>query len=80
MPPGLAMRCGDSIRKPVGRLHFAGSETAQRCVGYIEGGLEAGLRVEREVMAATPPEGGAGGDGGHPPLREAQDVIAAIPP
>ena len=55
MPPGLATRCGDAIRKPVGRLHFAGSETAQRCVGYIEGGLEAGLRVAQEVMAAIPP-------------------------
>lgn len=55
MPPGLALRCGDAIRKPVGRLHFAGSETAQRCVGYLEGGLEAGLRVAREVIAAISP-------------------------
>ena len=35
----------DTIRKPVGRLHFAGSETAQHCVGYLEGELEAGMRI-----------------------------------
>lgn len=37
---------------PVGNLHWAGSETASEHAGYIEGAIESGERVAREVAAA----------------------------
>jgi monoamine oxidase len=50
-PPGTLSAHGAAPRAPVGRLHFAGTETAERCMGYIEGAVESGQRAAREVMA-----------------------------
>jgi monoamine oxidase len=41
---------GTSLREPIGRIHFAGTETAVEWTGYIEGALESGERAAREVM------------------------------
>ncbi|WP_043660954.1 flavin monoamine oxidase family protein [Nocardia thailandica] len=38
--------------EPLGRLHWAGTETASAHAGYIEGAIEAGERTAREVLAA----------------------------
>jgi monoamine oxidase len=38
-------------RTPVGRLHWAGSETATEFYGYMEGAVESGERTAREVLA-----------------------------
>jgi monoamine oxidase len=35
--------------EPVGRIHWAGSESARDHPGYLDGALEAGLRAAREV-------------------------------
>ena len=35
---------------PVGRVHWAGTESASRCAGYIEGAVCAGERVAEEVL------------------------------
>ena len=37
------------LREPIGRMYFAGTETAQVWSGYVEGGIEAGERATREV-------------------------------
>ena len=37
------------IRKPVGRIHFAGTECATMWVGYMDGAIQAGERAAREV-------------------------------
>lgn len=37
------------LREPVGRLHFAGTETATEWSGYMEGAVQAGERAAREV-------------------------------
>jgi monoamine oxidase len=50
MPPGTLTRYGEALRAPVGRLHWAGTETAQRNVGYMDGALESGLRAAGEVL------------------------------
>ena len=50
MPPGTLTRYGAALRAPVGRLHWAGTETAQRNVGYMDGALESGLRAAGEVL------------------------------
>jgi monoamine oxidase len=52
MPPGVLTHFGDALRAPVGRLHFAGSETAAAWCGYMEGAVESGERAPDEVLAA----------------------------
>lgn len=37
------------LRQPVGRIYFAGTETATHWSGYMEGAVEAGERAAREV-------------------------------
>lgn len=41
------------LREPVGRLYFAGTETATEWSGYMEGAVQAGERAAREVRAQT---------------------------
>ncbi|EGC31688.1 flavin-containing amine oxidase [Dictyostelium purpureum] len=47
--PGILGQCGEALRKPVGRIHWAGTETASAWVGYMEGALESGFRVSKEI-------------------------------
>jgi monoamine oxidase len=35
----------------VGRIHWAGTETALEWIGYMEGALSSGLRAAEEVVA-----------------------------
>jgi monoamine oxidase len=42
---------GPALREPVGRIHWASTETAVEHTGYLEGALEAGERAAREVLA-----------------------------
>jgi monoamine oxidase len=51
MPPGTMTRFGAALRAPCGRIHWAGTETAEEWAGYIEGGMRSGLRAAREVIA-----------------------------
>ncbi|QRY79529.1 flavin monoamine oxidase family protein [Pseudomonas sp. PDNC002] len=52
-PPGLWSSGAARLREPYGRLHFAGTETATRWMGYFDGAVEAGERAAREVLIAT---------------------------
>ena len=49
--PGALTRFGPALRTHVGPLHWAGSETASRWVGYMEGAIEAGERAAAEVLS-----------------------------
>lgn len=51
-PPGTLSTHGSALRAPVGRLHWAGTETAERCMGFMEGAVESGQRAAREAVAA----------------------------
>lgn len=51
MPPATLTRFGHALRAPIGRLHFAGTETATQFPGYMEGALESGARAAEEVAA-----------------------------
>jgi monoamine oxidase len=51
-PPGVWTHLGAALRRPVDRLHWAGTETATRWNGYIEGAIRSGERVAAEVEAA----------------------------
>lgn len=49
MVPGAMLSVGSALRTPVGRIHWAGTETATEWTGYMEGALQSGERAAREV-------------------------------
>lgn len=49
--PGTLTWVGAALRKPVGRIHWASTETATEWTGYLEGAIEAGTRAASEVCA-----------------------------
>lgn len=51
-PPGLLNACAPALRATVGRIHWAGTETALEWCGYVEGALAAGERAALEVIEA----------------------------
>lgn len=51
MGPGTMTGVGAALRAPVGRIHWAGTETATAWSGYMEGAVDAGERVAAEVLA-----------------------------
>lgn len=51
-PPGTLSVFGPALRRPVGRIHWAGTETARVCTGFMEGAVESGERAAEEVLAA----------------------------
>jgi monoamine oxidase len=51
MPPGVLLEWGDVLRAPVGRIHWAGTETATYWAGYMDGAIESGQRAAAEVLA-----------------------------
>jgi monoamine oxidase len=55
-PPGVITAGYESIDEPIGRIHFAGTETAQHFEGYIEGALESAERAAKEILAALSQE------------------------
>lgn len=48
--PGGWTECGPALRRPAGRIHWGGTETATVWSGYMEGALEAGERVAAELL------------------------------
>lgn len=50
--PGGWTEFGDALRAPVGRIHWAGSETATVWNGYMDGAVRSGERAAHEVLAA----------------------------
>ena len=50
MPPNLMSTCGNEIRTPTGRVHWAGTETATEWMGYLDGALQSGIRAAQEIL------------------------------
>jgi monoamine oxidase len=50
-PPGVLLDYGKTIRAPIGRIHWAGAETATYWNGYMEGAVRSGERAAREVLS-----------------------------
>ncbi len=40
---------GAALRAPVGRIHWAGTETAEVFTGYMDGAVRSGERAAAEV-------------------------------
>ncbi len=51
-PPGVMTAGYEALDEPIGRIHFAGTETAQYFEGYIEGALTSADRAVHECVAA----------------------------
>jgi monoamine oxidase len=51
-PPGVWTSYGQALREPVGRLHWAGTETATVWNSYMDGAVRSGERAAAEVLAA----------------------------
>jgi monoamine oxidase len=49
--PGFFLDHGPALQEPVGRVHWAGTETAKAWGGYMDGAVESGGRAAREVLA-----------------------------
>jgi monoamine oxidase len=49
--PGVLLDYGPAIRAPVGRIHWAGTETSDYWNGYMDGAVRSGELAAREVLA-----------------------------
>ncbi|BBY07587.1 flavin monoamine oxidase family protein [Mycobacterium noviomagense] len=49
VPPGSWTRYGAWLRRPVGRIHWAGTETADEWTGFLDGAVRSGQRAAAEV-------------------------------
>jgi monoamine oxidase len=45
---------GDALTHPVGRIHWAGTETADVWMGFMEGAVRSGERAASEVLRSEP--------------------------
>jgi monoamine oxidase len=48
-PRQVLTRYGPALRRPVGRIHWSGTETADYWAGYMDGAVRSGERAAREV-------------------------------
>jgi monoamine oxidase len=54
LPPGVLLDFGTALRAPAGRIHWAGTETSDFWVGYMDGAVRSGERAAKEVLAELP--------------------------
>jgi monoamine oxidase len=52
-PPGILTKYGWLLRRPFGRVHWAGTETATISYGAIDGAVRSGERAAEEIVAAV---------------------------
>ena len=50
-PPGGWLDFGRALTEPVGRIHWAGTETSPVWNGYMDGAVRSGERAAAEVIA-----------------------------
>lgn len=47
---GVWTRYGNALAEPIGRIHWAGTETAQTWNGYMDGAVRSGHRTAKEIL------------------------------
>jgi monoamine oxidase len=52
LAPGVWTNYGPALRRPIGYLHWAGTETATVWNGYMDGAVQSGERAAQEVGSA----------------------------
>jgi monoamine oxidase len=53
LAPGVWTQFGPALREPVGRIHWAGTETAGVWSGYMDGALTSGERAAAEIQHSS---------------------------
>ncbi|UTI64422.1 flavin monoamine oxidase family protein [Paraconexibacter antarcticus] len=53
MPPGVLTSYGRELRRPAGRIHWAGTETSGYWNGYMDGAVRSGERVGAELLGGA---------------------------
>ena len=48
--PGSLVANGAALRAPVGRIHWASTETSTYWNGYMDGAVRSGERAAKEVL------------------------------
>ena len=76
--PGALTDHGPDLARPFGRLYWAGSETATRWTGYMEGAVESGERAAREALGNTVERESQ--DHGHSSLEWGRDALRGAAP
>jgi monoamine oxidase len=52
LSPGALSAHGEALRRPAGRLHWAGAETSSVWCGYMDGAVRSGERAAEETLDA----------------------------
>jgi monoamine oxidase len=52
LPPGTLIDFGPALTAPLGKIHWAGTETSDYWAGYMDGAVRSGERAAAEVLAA----------------------------
>ena len=52
LPPGTLIDFGETLTLPLGKIHWAGTETSDYWCGYMDGAVRSGERAAAEVLAA----------------------------
>lgn len=50
-PPGVLTQWGQTLRPSIGRLHWAGTETAVQWMGYVDGAVRAGQDAALAILS-----------------------------
>jgi monoamine oxidase len=50
-PPGVWTSTGQALCAPIGRIHWAGGETAPEWNGFMDGAITSGQRAAKEILA-----------------------------
>lgn len=53
VPPHILTKYGPALRESVGGIYFAGTETSEYWVGYMEGAIRSGERVAKEILGSS---------------------------
>src|SRR4029077_391769 len=53
MGPGVMTSVGSSIREPHDRVHWAGTETSSKWMGYVDGAIRSGELAAEEILSSN---------------------------
>jgi len=77
-PTNVWSTVGGELRTPCGRIHWAGTETAEKNQGFIDGGIQAGRRAASEVLVRLAENGLGGKRVQLPPQRPYRSCSVAL--
>ena len=56
LPPTVLSQAGAALREPCGRIYWAGTETATKWTGYMDGAVRAGEAAAKQILNGGQPE------------------------